>query len=377
MPEFNLTVIPFLLEDNWNPDDDTVFISIADSMAADPQGYWRLHHTADLLPIGAMRVTAHPPVVTDGGDAETHYLLGETGLIRTLEGGSGHWMGMGRLFGWSAWLGGWVSYSSANPATIAHELGHNFNLLHTPGTGSHEDPMYPHPYSSIGTWGYSFRDMFQHCGVECLDHPAGQHVDPETKDLMSYSSPKWISDYHFAKALEYRLGERRAGCVVPSRQPCPCPDPGGMGWRRLHGRSFPWSPLLSLTHRHCFPSAAVLGLLKAGPMMVPNSSRFPSPCPQSPTPESGLVGSPSRFRSSKGGRLWPGSRCRGPAGPLPWTPPPIDPFPSGETGTARSGPSYAGHRSRRMVFARADLAGVDLELEVLMSRGIPYPAAWW
>ena len=376
MPEFNLTVIPFLLEDNWNPDDDTVFISIADSMAADPQGYWRLHHTADLLPIGAMRVTAHPPVVTDGGDAETHYLLGETGLIRTLEGGSGHWMGMGRLFGWSAWLGGWVSYSSANPATIAHELGHNFNLLHTPGTGSHEDPMYPHPYSSIGTWGYSFRDMFQHCGVECLDHPAGQHVDPETKDLMSYSSPKWISDYHFAKALEYRLENegQAASSLAASRVPvrtlvvwggadstgAPFLEPAfvvdappllperGGAWT-LEGWADDGSQLFAL-------SFAMPAIADAGER--PGGFAFAVPVQQGWEALARLtLSGPGGTATMDASTDRPISIWRDRDGQV--------------RAILRRAPVQAdGVRPGR-------LAGVDLELEVLMSRGIPYPAAWW
>lgn len=223
MPPFNLTVIPFLLDGQVPP--DSAHVAIVDSMAADPQQYWRLAQTADLLPIGAIQVTAHAPVVTDGGDAATHWLLGETGFIRTMEGGTGHWMGLANVVGWSAQLGGWVSYSNANPTTIAHELGHNFSLRHTPGTGNNEDPTYPYADGSIGAWGYTFRDVFGDCGsLDCSDYTpyyyAGQHVDPlMARDVMSYSSPKWISDYHFSKALEYRLERDRTHSEPAVRGP--------------------------------------------------------------------------------------------------------------------------------------------------------------
>jgi len=58
------------------------------------------------------------------------------------------------------------------------------------------DPWYPFPDGRIGAWGYDSRD-------------GGVLVSPRRRDLMSYCSQRWIGDYHFAKALRYRLPRRR------------------------------------------------------------------------------------------------------------------------------------------------------------------------
>ena len=45
-------------------------------------------------------------------------------------------------------------------------------------------------------WGY---DRFGGSGL-------GGVVDPsEYKDLMGYCSPRWVSDYHFKRAMDFRL----------------------------------------------------------------------------------------------------------------------------------------------------------------------------
>ena len=44
---------------------------------------------------------------------------------------------------------------------------------------------------NIGVWGYDVR--------------TGRLVEPSRPDMMSYCRPRWISDYHFKKALSYRL----------------------------------------------------------------------------------------------------------------------------------------------------------------------------
>ena len=64
--------------------------------------------------------------------------------------------------------------------TIAHELGHNLSLQHAP-------VVLPH----VGVWGYDFA--------------GGRQISAGTKDLMSYCSPQWISDFSVTRALRYRL----------------------------------------------------------------------------------------------------------------------------------------------------------------------------
>ena len=43
-----------------------------------------------------------------------------------------------------AYLGGWTSISVRDTQVIAHELGHNLRLGHTPGVGRTVDPEYPY-----------------------------------------------------------------------------------------------------------------------------------------------------------------------------------------------------------------------------------------
>ena len=51
----------------------------------------------------------------------------------------------------------------------------------------------PHGDGSIGAWGYDFRE-------------GGALIPPYARDIMSYCGPaRWMSDYGFTKALNYRL----------------------------------------------------------------------------------------------------------------------------------------------------------------------------
>lgn len=88
---------------------------------------------------------------------------------------------------------GFSGETSAN--TCAHELGHAAGRLHSPcGRGVRNvDPRYPREYedASIGTWGYDITN--------------GRLKNPsQYRDLMSYCTPEWISDYTY-RALYERL----------------------------------------------------------------------------------------------------------------------------------------------------------------------------
>ena len=193
MPVFDLTVIPFL----WSADPDSAILDWTAGMAADPHGHELLSDTRTLLPVGALEVTAHAPVLTSSNYMTT--LLSETRVIRTLEAGGGHWMGMmsGPIsgpYGGVASLPGRVSSSQPRAFLIAHELGHNMSLRHAPcGGPGGVDGAFPYPDGSIGVWGYDFE--------------GGGLVSPSTPDLMSYCGPRWISDYHFTGVLRYRLAD--------------------------------------------------------------------------------------------------------------------------------------------------------------------------
>ena len=102
-----------------------------------------------------------------------------------------------------AFIGGKSSLSNLTESTIAHELGHNFNLSHADcGNAAGPDPTFPWPNGAIGAWGYDPR-------------AGGSLVPPDWADLMSYCPPEWISDYYFTNSLRYRLADEG----TPSRGP--------------------------------------------------------------------------------------------------------------------------------------------------------------
>ena len=192
MPVLNLTVIPFL----WTTSPDSAILDHTAGMVADPYGHELLAETRVLLPVGGLQVAAHEPVLTSSNSMFA--LIGETGAIRALEGGGGHWMGMmsGPITGAGgvAYKPGRVSASAPSVSTIAHELGHNMSLSHAPcGGAGGPDPAFPYGDGSSGAWGF--------------DLDRGILVRPSRPDLMSYCGPEWVSDYHFSKALRFRLAD--------------------------------------------------------------------------------------------------------------------------------------------------------------------------
>ena len=196
LPPLELTVVPFL----WAQAPDSSILDIVGGMAADPEDHELLADARALLPVGALGVTAHEPVLSSSNSPRR--LLEETEAIRAMEGGGGHYLGTmaGPVTGPSgvAFLPGRAGFSIPRSGTIAHELGHNLGLHHAPCGGAGDpDPSFPHPDGSAGAWGYDFA--------------RGELVGPTTPDLMSYCGPPdGISDYHFANALRYRLFEARA-----------------------------------------------------------------------------------------------------------------------------------------------------------------------
>ena len=193
MPVLHLTVIPFL----WSADPHRAVVEIAEAMEADPEGHELLWKTRTLLPIKDLEVTAHAPVMTSSSPDDFSSLFGQTEAIRAMEGGSGHYMGTMSNPGKVGQAGraehpGRVFISRLNPTTMAHELGHNMSLYHAPCEAGGPDPAFPYPDGSIGAWGYDFRY-------------GDALATPGRPDLMSYCGPAWISDYHFANALRFRL----------------------------------------------------------------------------------------------------------------------------------------------------------------------------
>ena len=207
MPPFELTMVPFL----WEDDPDWAIVTRVEGLSSDSDLF---RYTRDLLPVGDFILNVHQPVWISvdpvGGNASEVSRL--TGLISTLEGASGHYMGIlrGEIggFGGRAESPGTKSISKLEGYTIAHELGHNLSLGHAPCGVSGSDPNYPYPDGSIGAWGYDFlTDML---------------VPPDISDLMSYCRPQWISDYNFTKALRYRVSQEQqapmAAAFAPSER---------------------------------------------------------------------------------------------------------------------------------------------------------------
>ena len=201
LPGLDLTLIPFL----WSEAPDSTIIELVAAMAADPEGHELLSQTRTLLPVADLEVTAHEPVLSATEDPLD--LLREAEAIRVLEGGRGHYMGMNANFSTQgtrgiAFVTGRTSFSRPLARTMAHELGHNMSLRHAPcGDARRPDPDYPHEVGTVGAWGYDPQE-------------GGGLIPPERPDLMSYCLPSWISDYHFARAIRYRLINEGSGATA-------------------------------------------------------------------------------------------------------------------------------------------------------------------
>ena len=192
VPPINLTLVPFL----WTENPDRSILTQVEGLTAESD-LFRI--TRDILPVHDFHLDVREPVWTSieplGGN-NMHRIFYDTVVIRTMDGASGHYMGILRSWGGGrAELPGFVSVSHLNDWIIAHELGHNFSLPHAP-CGVSGDPDYPYSDGSVGAWGYDIHN-------DAL-------VVPETYDLMGYCDPSWISDYHFSKALRYRVLQEQA-----------------------------------------------------------------------------------------------------------------------------------------------------------------------
>ncbi|MDE0081064.1 MAG: hypothetical protein OXT72_00260, partial [Gammaproteobacteria bacterium] len=191
VPPLDLTLVPFL----WTEQPDSAIVAWVDGVASNPAGDVTVERTRTLLPIGDLTMTAHEPVLSSSNNA--YDLIAETRAIRVIEGGTGYYQGMMMPPTTGAWglgyLGQPVSFSTGT-GVDTHELGHNLSLLHAPcGAFDYVDPAYPYPDGTIGAWGYDFA--------------GGAPVHPSRYDIMGFCGdrPTWISDYHFSKALHYRL----------------------------------------------------------------------------------------------------------------------------------------------------------------------------
>ena len=85
MPLLDLTVIPLL----WEEDPDSTVLDLTEDMTDEDTLFTDTH---TLLPVGEMDVSVHGAVWSSTNDI--FKLLNELTALRTLEGGTGHWMGI-------------------------------------------------------------------------------------------------------------------------------------------------------------------------------------------------------------------------------------------------------------------------------------------
>ncbi len=201
VPPLDLTLVPLL----WVEDPDRSILSEIEGLTPDDDLFWPLRN---LLPVGDLDISMRDAVFTSVDPVWENYpaVLSEIRAIHILDGDRGHYMGVLRSGGGAAVTGGRTFLSGLDGFTVAHELGHNLGLGHAPcGDLSlfSIDANFPYADGAIGVWGYDARSELP--------------VSPDTKDLMSYCRPQWISDYSFIKALNHRIYVESQ--QVPSAQP--------------------------------------------------------------------------------------------------------------------------------------------------------------
>ena len=222
VPPLHLTMIPFL----WYDQPDRTILRKIEVLTPEDDLFWP---TRDLLPVRDIELNVRDYVWTsvDPVFENISEIARETRAIYALDEAGGYYMGVLRdIRGGIAPLRGRTSVVSLDNYNIAHELGHNFGLSHAPCDNplfgaviTDIDPGYPYKGGSIGVWGYDSEGRaysnFEEHHFEFTGRPRHRVVDPALyADLMGYCLPVWISDYHFRKAIEYRLSEETVGTTA-------------------------------------------------------------------------------------------------------------------------------------------------------------------
>lgn len=226
VPALGVTLVP-IVQDGRTP--DVTSTRTADSWLDRAR---RIHPLRDANVLVGATYTSKTVMNASGAGWDT--MLGELAQKRAAEGSARNYVGVvnidctGSCVAGIGYVGEGVALSwdlSSYQKTTAHELGHNFTLLHAPCGGianGSEDPW----WSSAGG-GYANA----HIGVFGWDAlgtagPLGTLKDPAgIFDHMSYcgsSTTTWTSDHNYRQAMAFLTG-RSAGLVSPAaatRQPC-------------------------------------------------------------------------------------------------------------------------------------------------------------
>jgi hypothetical protein len=204
--------------------------------------------TLRMLPIGTSSVqvrapfsTAAPAPVSNDANGAWIQIINELNAKRLAEGSSHHYVGVMKVTYNSGIAGvGFVPGKTtlvwdANGAgsTVAHELGHNWGRNHAPcGGPAGVDQSYPYPNARIGVFGFDVLTRIVQ--------------DSERRDLMSYCSPEWVSDYTYEGILNFR-GSTTASSVSNAIQS------SLIVWGRVHGSSLILEPAFLSDTRASLP----------------------------------------------------------------------------------------------------------------------------
>jgi hypothetical protein len=194
MPPLNLTLVPITQSGR------TGDVSNPDSL---------LSFTKKMLPLDAVDIVIRSPYVTSqtlqANGTGWQNVLSELDAVRVQAGDGRHYYGVANVSYTSGVAGvayvtpdggpaqqtalGW-DYLPSGSIVAAHELGHNWTRNHAPcGGPAGVDPQYPHPDGSIGGYG--------------MDVSSGTLKPANSKDIMGYCDPRWISEYTYGAVLDY------------------------------------------------------------------------------------------------------------------------------------------------------------------------------
>lgn len=210
VPPMELTVVPVLEA----AEPDSSIFAWTDNIADDSPEVGLFRYS---FPFSEFTARSHEPYLTSldltSDDGQWGLVL-EMEALRAIENGTGYYYAAaasvnGYVRG-RARLAAWASIGKAWDTELAHEVGHNLDLLHAPCGGAlGTDPDFPYPNGSLGAWGYDFRD--------------GTVVSAERRrDIMGYCYDRgWLSDYYFEKVIEYRdrvEGDRARALAAAGRR---------------------------------------------------------------------------------------------------------------------------------------------------------------